>query len=403
MKTSLSNPVGRNSEHGAIAIVIAAMWMTLFGMAVLAVDFGYLFSRQRNLQSVADAAVTAAMPTFQSSSLSAAQTRAYAIADANGYSNNATTTVAATSPAAGQFQVTIRRTFPTFFASVFGMSSKQVTGTATGKVTAGPTGSVIHADNTVCGGFGFTATGGAILNVAGDVESNGILNLNLAGAITGTAKVRDACALQPQVSGGYIMPAVSSLTGTATYTDPLAAMGITPASFAGLCKLGTSLINPADPMSGATWSCGTGPGGSDVLESGVYCSLNNLAVTTPCPNQKIYAPDSTFVSATGAITFTANNGVTLGYFPGAPGNIVAITGSSAGGPVIFMGSADPYTVTGTFYAPNGQLMNTGGGALPNTFNGRMVAKEIFFGLSAGSVWNFAGGGGPSLSSWSLYR
>jgi Flp pilus assembly protein TadG len=400
MKTSLSNRMGRNSEHGAIAIVIAAMWMTLFGMAVLAVDFGYLFSRQRNLQSVADAAVTAAMPTFVSSSLSAAQTRALAIADANGYRNDATTTVDAMSPASGQFRVTIKRTFPTFFASVFGMSSKQVTGTATGKVSASA-GSVIHAHNSVCGGFGFTATGGATLNVAGDIESNGILNLNLAGAMTGTAKVRDACALQPQVSGGYIVPATSSLAGLAVYDDPLAVMGISPASFAALCTYGT-LTNPADPMVLANWFCGTGPGGADVLEAGVYCSLGNIAVTTSCANQMIFAPNTTFVSATGAITFTANNGVTLSNFPGAPGNIVAISGGSGGGPVIFMGSANPYTVTGTFYAPNGQLMNTGGGPLPSTFNGRMVAKEIFFGLSAGSVWNFTGGG-PSLGTWKLFQ
>ncbi len=48
-------------------------------------------------------------------------------------------------------------------------------------------------------------------------------------------------------------------------------------------------------------------------------------------------------------------------------------------------------------------MNTGGGVSINTFTGRMVAREIFFGLSAGSTWNFSGGGPSGGSGWSLYQ
>jgi hypothetical protein len=156
-------------------------------------------------------------------------------------------------------------------------------------------------------------------------------------------------------------------------------------------------------MAVATWTCGAGPGGSDVLESGVWCSSGNIAVNSPCPGptQIIYAPNSTFVSASGAITFGANGGITLSAFPGAPNRIIAISGGIVT-PTIFMGAANPYVVDGSFYAPAGQIMNTGGGATINTFNGKMVANEIFFALSAGSTWNFSGGG-PGGSGWSLYQ
>ncbi len=34
--------------------MIAVMWTALFGLAVVAVDFGYLYTKKRSLQSVAD-------------------------------------------------------------------------------------------------------------------------------------------------------------------------------------------------------------------------------------------------------------------------------------------------------------------------------------------------------------
>ena len=97
-----------------------------------------------------------------------------------------------------------------------------------------------------------------------------------------------------------------------------------------------------------------------------------------------------------------NGAITLGSFPGAPSGIIAISGGIVT-PTIFMGSANPFTITGTFYAPAGQIMDTGGGVSVNTFTGSMVGSEIFFGLSAGSTWNFSSGGASGGSGWSLYQ
>ena len=401
MKNLTKTRTVRNAERGAIAIVIAAMWTTLFGIAALAVDFGYLYTRQRGLQAVSDASVTAAMPIYKVSGFTPASNRAVAVASANNFVTGGNTTVTVDEPVANQFRVRVSRTFPTFFGSIFGITNKTVTGTSIGRLTAS-TGPVIHANGSVCGsGFGFTATGGAIMNVAGDITSNSTLNLDLSGAMTGTARVRAACVGQPQI-GAYTPPTISTIAGI--YPDPLA--GNTPASVVAVipCTGGTSLVNPGNPIPGATWTCGAGPGGSDILQSGVYCSSGNIAVNSPCPGptQAIFAPNSTFVSAAGAITFGANGPITLGNFPGAPSGLIAISGGIVT-PTIFMGAANPYTINGSFYAPLGQLMNTGGGAAINAFNGKMVAREIFFGLSAGSTWNFANGGPSGGSGWSLYQ
>jgi Flp pilus assembly protein TadG len=394
MKKSHTPRIGRNSERGAIAILIAAMWTTLFGLAALAVDVGYLYTRQRGLQAVTDAAVTAAMPTYQSTGFNPASIRATAVASANGYSTGSGTTVTVDQPVVNQFRVRVSRTFPTFFGSVLGISQKTITATSVGRVvaTAGP---VIHASNMSCGaGFGFTATGSATMNVTGDIESNGVLNLAIGGALTGSAKVRTACQpTQPQISG-YTAPTI--VPSGSPFADPL--LGITPASFAALCTSGSIAVAGAWNIA---WSCGTGPGGEDVVPSGVYCSLDSMSITSPCPAQRIYAPDSTWVSATGQVQFGGNNPMTLGNYPGVPGNVVVIT-MSAGTPAIHLGSANKFTVNGAVYAPLGEIMMNGGGTGPNLFNGRLVGDTIYMGVSALGTWTFTGGG-PGGSAWSLYQ
>ena len=394
MKKSHTPRIGRNSERGAIAILIAAMWTTLFGLAALAVDVGYLYTRQRGLQAVTDAAVTAAMPTYQSIGFNPAQNRAAAVANANGYSNGGGTTVTVDEPVANQFRVRVSRTFPTFFGSILGISQKTITATSVGRVmvTAGP---VIHASNMNCvSGFGFTATGSATMNVTGSIESNGVLNLGIGGTLTGSARVRTACQPgQPQI-GSFTPPTV--VPSGSPLPDPL--LGITPASFAALCTSGSIAVAGAWNIA---WNCGAGPGGEDVVPSGVYCSLDNMSITSPCAAQMIYAPDSTFVSATGQVQFGGNNPMTLGNYPGVPGNVVVIT-MNATSPAIHLGSANKFTVTGAVYAPLGEIMMNGGGLGPNVFNGRLVGDSIYMGVGAGGTWTFTGGG-PSGSAWSLYQ
>ena len=66
MKNLPMLPNTRNRERGAVAMMVAVMWTVLFGMAVLAFDFVYLYTKRRNIQAAADSAVRAAMPKTQS-------------------------------------------------------------------------------------------------------------------------------------------------------------------------------------------------------------------------------------------------------------------------------------------------------------------------------------------------
>ena len=135
--------------------MIAVMWTALFGLAVVAVDFGYLYTKKRSLQSVADSALKAAMPVYRTQGVHAAQTRALQIAQLSGYEPGVRdTTVEFAEPAVGtQFKVTIGRTHPTFFGGIFGMVPRSIKASATGMVTTGAGSVAIHAnDNRVCAG-----------------------------------------------------------------------------------------------------------------------------------------------------------------------------------------------------------------------------------------------------------
>ena len=59
------------------------MWTALFGMAVVAVDFGYLYTKKRSMQAVADAALKRRC-RFQEPGRERAQTRA-SVALLSGY------------------------------------------------------------------------------------------------------------------------------------------------------------------------------------------------------------------------------------------------------------------------------------------------------------------------------
>ena len=78
----------RDRERGSVAILVTVMWTALFGMAVMAVDFGYLYTKKRGLQSAADAALLASMPAFMAQNSSGAHDTAIRVAGLNGFSSS---------------------------------------------------------------------------------------------------------------------------------------------------------------------------------------------------------------------------------------------------------------------------------------------------------------------------
>ena len=113
MKTRTRLPLaGRNPESGAIAFVVAAMWMVLFGLAAFAVDMGYRYQSKFGLQAAADAAVRAGMPQFVAGNTTLATSNAIAMAGANGYPSGQVTVT----PSGNLFQVDITATPPSLRA-----------------------------------------------------------------------------------------------------------------------------------------------------------------------------------------------------------------------------------------------------------------------------------------------
>ena len=141
--------VRRHPELGSVTIVVAALWMGLFGMAALAVDAGHMYLTKRYLQDAADAAVMAGLPSL-GSSVTTAQTNARNMAIKCGYPSGNITAVG-TAGAPSTLTVTITASEPFFFAKVLGYSSKTVSATAVGQASS-PVPAVFAGRNS-CGGF----------------------------------------------------------------------------------------------------------------------------------------------------------------------------------------------------------------------------------------------------------
>jgi hypothetical protein len=419
MKKMPKLPNVRNRELGAVAIVIAFAWTALFGMAVLAIDFGYLYAKRRGVQSVADAALRGSMPTWVQgypSGLTAATILANNVTAANGYVNGSPgTTVTTTQDVANNlYTVSVSRTYPTFIGGVFGLSGKTVTGKATGQRTASGSGSAIHALNPnggVCPGasswgLGFQAEGMAPLIVNGDITSESQVFFNTTGgSVTGT--IKSPCPLTAGVFNNS-MPAVTinppSAAGPWPATDPINA---TVTALGASCTPPMTIDNDL-VASEIGWSNVGGAAGCDTFLDKVYCS-NNLINISPlvsmsiCPGTK-----GTFITRTN-INVGANNAIDLQPATGAPQGILMAAygngGSAAcGANTINMGTAGTYVLQGRVYAPNGCIWTAGAGAVGGfTMTGQIVGRNIAFGMSPGPAWTINGSGGGGGGSWTVYQ
>jgi hypothetical protein len=409
----------RDRERGAVAIVIAVMWMALFGMAVMAVDFGYLYTKKRNLQSVADAVLKASMPLYVQGTgiTSATQTRATQVAHLSGYDDDGTNTrVQLSEPTSGQMQVSVSRKHPTFFGGVFGLTPRLITASAIGQANPGASGALIQAlASGACvapiWGAGFFAQSGpgTTLTVNGSIESNSqvFFGQGGGGTVTGTVSTDCLTPLNPTfnpysttVAGGQNTILMGSVTDS---------INASLASLDAFCTHGTSVFTPM-PSGTVLWTNTGGLTGCDTPADGVYCSSDPINIspsvsTSICPGSK-----ATFISQ-GQLTFGANTAIQLAAGTGAPNNLVAASFSNlgsltcSGGFDIFMGSAGTYVLTGNLYAPNGCIAFGGARATTGfTMTGKMVGANLDLQMSPGKPWVFnAAGGGGGGGTWKMIR
>jgi hypothetical protein len=291
----------------------------------------------------------------------------------------------------------ISRTYPTFFGGLFGLGTRTLSASTTGKLAGGGGGPVIHA-SAGCGvGFGFTIQGSGSLNVTGNIESNGILNLGwMAGPVTIPGTLKSPCAGQPQDPFNF----VTTEGPGGPFPDPF--LGVTFATLPA-CTQGNLGAAWAIPV--GDWALGAGVGGADKLVPGVYCSGGGLAIASPwTPNIDITG--CTFL-AVGGIQFGASGSITSTNSPAVPNpnNIVAMStlGGGCGAPAINIGTATRFNMQGSLYAPLGCINGGGGDSGWSLSNGRVVGDEVNLSMAPGAVWTITGGGGGGGSGWSLFQ
>jgi hypothetical protein len=364
-------------QRGSVAIVMAASMTFLFAMGALAVDAGFMYTRERSLQAVTDAA---ALAGGKGATDGTWNTRATDMATKNGYTNGvAGNTVTVTSPAAQQIQVTISSAQAPIFGHIFGLGSKTMT--ATSIVSAPPNDPAIWAGGG-CGATTGLKLGGGPFTITGDIDGNGQLaDFTGGGDIdNGTVTGNPACPPAPwrgPPAGGQ--PTGGIVTGPPT-PNP---WGYSIMSFPA-CTFG-NLTVPNTPLAIST----------GVVPPGVYCNDGDIDLGTGSP---IVALGVTFL-ATGDINI--GSGAITNMVPAAGcHNLIAFSTAAddcmSGHPAINVGNTNA-VLNGSFYAPNG-CINMGGPGF--TINGSLVGNEVNV---SGPSWTIDSGGGSGSGAITLYQ
>jgi hypothetical protein len=350
-------------ENGQ-ALVMAIMFMTmLLGFMALAVDVGILFRARRVVQTTADAAAVAAALDYKfNQNLTTARNAGLAATTTNGYTNGTkgvvvnvnqvTTGLYAT--CSGCFEATVKVPNPTFFMSLFSISSVDVGARAVaGRGTW-------ENCMILLGGTGadFDATGAATVNLTncGLVDDSSSSNaFTSTGAITMTAR-------SIGVVGGTSIGGASSITptpvtGISPSGDPL---GLSAPSTAG-CGAALSYGGSTNATIGPGCYNGLSMSGSSILHlnPGLYVFNGTIGLSgaTTISGTGVTIFFNSMFTSTGAVTMNLSaptsgawNGILFFESP-ADSDMLALTGAAAS------------NLTGIVYLPNAKLDMTGAASM----------------------------------------
>jgi hypothetical protein len=351
----------RRPDQGAIALLVAASIILLFGVAALTVDVGFRYMRRGGLQAAADAAALGGARGGLSTA------RATAIATLNGYTTGVGSTVSvnATTPAgppANQLKVVITTSEQLFFGAALGFANRNVSAQATA-VSSPPVPAVL-ALSTSCTSPGVQLNTNG-LTLTGDVASNGMVNFY--GATSNahvTGGVNYACT-GAALGGGVIDGSVTP-SSPAT-TDPFAST--TLASFA--CGWGS--LSSGDVVVPSPFVNGT-----------VYCSGGKLDInlTGAANTLTLVAKGQINISGTGGTVTAAAGG--SGFVAYSTANLDCPASQA-----INIGTST-ITLNGNFYAPSG-CINFSGDRM--TINGALIGEDVQIATGLPSTLTGPGGGG----------
>jgi hypothetical protein len=369
--------VSRRPDSGTITIMAFAMLTALMAMAALAVDLGFLYTRSRMMYAVADSAVAVGMRSLMAGKNSAAIGDDITdVASKYGAAYTITSAVSGTPPT--QVQVTVKATYPLFFAKMLGFPSKQLTVVTTGKRSPSPP--PILALGTGCGG-GVTFNGQGALNVHGNVESNG--SILFATGSPGPNIMGNATAGCGPVTKNPWDTVTGTVSTGGPFTDPFSPYVLPPT-----CDYGSPTSAYTIPGWAGPWDMTTTPW---TLHSGFYCSNGDLQLLDP--GGGFNAMGVTLISIGGSISIQVTKATTITPNGASPNSVVAY--SSTGNVSLTGPAGQLLTVGGALYAPLGTVNLQQNGALTI---GSLVGSSVW--LSDFAPWDIGGGGG-SPNAWQM--
>jgi Flp pilus assembly protein TadG len=338
--------------------VVGISLVVLLGMAALAIDLSSFYKAQRQAQSAADAAALGAAQELPSSASAAAST-----ATTYGQQNYPGATVTVTTPYGGstsQIRVTVSAATPSFFGQIFGVTSANVSASATAGPPAGSSYDALFTSDTSCSGAGITISGSS-QHISGGVHSNGKISIPGANNALGPTTYGGPNSCPPPPTGGSNTYTSGPTLDTANVPWPI-----------DYTSYGANAANCTytSASTGTAYSFGTN---SATIPPGVYCALNGTISVT---GTSIIAAGVTFI----AKTITLNNTLAITPASGANGLTIYQTGTATmnlSGSGLLQG--------GTIFAPNAAVQIGGSG----TESGFIEAKDITI---SGSSFTFIGTG-----------
>lgn len=353
--------------------------MVLLATMALAVDVGLLFRAKRNLQTVADAAATAAAQNLNYGL--SASTAAQAAATRNGMTNGVGgVVVTVSSPpndgpntsCASCVEVVVSEPGPIAFAGLItGTQFVTVAARAVGGTSAGK--GCVYALNTTGQAIDDTASGNISLPSCGILDNSSSNTSNTKALVnTGSGTITASSIL---VVGGYSQSHPGTIspvptTGAVPVSDPLA--GLTAPTFNSTSCLsdphvnGTATIGPATSggticYNGLTISAGSG---TVTLKPGIYVINGKLSFT-----------GSAAVTGTGVTFYLPSNGDQLSMSESGPVTLSAPTSGTYNGILFYQDRSDTTSMT----------ISASG---TSTFKGIIYGKAANLSLSGSAGTNF---------------
>jgi Flp pilus assembly protein TadG len=320
-----------NDTSGAVFVYTAAALAVLLGMAGLAVDVGYWYWSQRDIQSAADsAAMSAALEIARGATPAEIEARARDSASLNGYQHGGGSILVTINrpPASGAYagdnnyiEAIVQQDQGGFVSSVTHSGDMTIAARAVATLAGAPS-CVIALNPAADDAIGVTGNGTVTLDCGAQSNSNSPTAIDQIGNSSITAE-------SIQTVGGY---------GGNNYT-PMPQTGMPPVEDP-FAYLNPPTVGPCDEPNKVTINAG-----NHSLDPGVYCGGLEIRNGNVDLDDGLYILDGVGLQITGGATVTGDN-VTIFIPATATGSMVAGSGLT-----IFIAGTATVTLTAPTTGP----------------------------------------------------